>query len=378
MATKKTSIFYVIADSSLTGAPRHLLSLVEHLPKRDFSISVILPQGPLAAELKKHKVSVFTVPMRARSDTTAVNSVRKLLRKYDPDIMHAQGQRAGLIGRLAARGLPIKVVYTEHTRTPQFRLGNPVLEWAHIRAMRVLDKTTDISIAVSQAVADFLIRLKITKPDKVRVIYNGINPKPHPDIDAATLKLISQHNLKKRDFIIGTVGSLNIQKDTITLVTAVAKILRKRPEAKLVLVGSGPLRPRLDRLVKKLGITEQVIFAGMLTDVSGILQVMSMFVLPSKSEAFGISILEAMRAGVPVIATRVGGIPEVITNNKSGLLVEPGDPKQLASTIMRLMNDTQLQRKLVAGGREVVSKFSATRMASETAKLYKAILGRQS
>src|SRR3989344_985176 len=227
MNSKKISIFYVIADSSLTGAPRHLLSLVDNLSDKDFALSVILPQGPLADALKRKKVSTFMVPMRARSDTDAVRAIQKLLRKYDPHIMHAHGQRAGLLARLAVRGLPIKTVYTEHARTPQFHLANPVLDWAHIRAMKMLDSTTHMNIAVSKAVANFLINNKITRPHKVQVIYNGIESLEPKHIDKPTLDIINQYGLRKQDIIIGTVGSLNIQKDTATLIKAMERVLKK-------------------------------------------------------------------------------------------------------------------------------------------------------
>jgi len=374
--SKKISIFYVIGDSSLMGGPRHLLSLIDNLSDRDFALSVILPQGPLADELKKRKVPTFFVPMRTRSDIDAVRAIEKLLRKYDPHIIHVHGQRAGVLARLAVRGLPIKTIYTEHTYTPQFHLANPVLDWTHLRAMKVLDSFTNMNIAVSQAVANFLVNSKVAKPAKVQVIYNGIEQIEPKHIDKQTLDVVTQYGLRKQDVIIGTIGSFNVQKDTATLIKAMEKVLKKLPKARLVLVGGGPLRQKLEQLAKRLKIDQQVIFTGSLPSVAGILQLFTIFVLPSKSEAFGISILEAMRAGVPVIATKVGGIPEVITTNKNGLLVDPGNPKQLSATIMKLLNDKKLQSKLIAGGRETVRSFSAHRMAQTTEKLYKELMGK--
>lgn len=373
---KKINLFYVIADSSLTGAPRHLLSLVDYLDKKEFSISVILPQGPLAEELNRRKINIFLVPMKSRSDIAAVNAIKKLLIKYDPDILHVHGQRAGLIGRFAARNLPIKIVYTEHTRTPQFRLANPALDWAHIRAMQMLDKITHVNIAVSRAVADFLVQNKITQPHKIEVIYNGISLTTSKHIDNQALDLINQYGLKKQDIIIGTVGNLNIQKDTATLIKAMPKVINKLPQVRLVIVGSGPLKHKLQKLTQKLGISQNIIFTGAMKEVSGISQIFTAFVLPSRSEAFGICILEAMRSHLPVIATKVGGIPEIITNNRNGILVEPGDSKILASSIIRLVNDRKLQQKFIKAGEETVKNFSANRMVRATTKVYKDLLKR--
>lgn len=373
----KINIFFCIADSSLTGAPRHLLSLVDNLSRKDFTVSVILPQGPLADELKNKKVNTFLVPMKTKSDMSAVNAIKKLLRKYDPDIMHVHGNRAGLIARIAAQGLPIKIIYTEHTRTPQFKLTNPILDWTHVKAIAMLDKWTDMNIAVSKSVADFLVKSRITKPHKVKVIYNGIETKPKDHIDKITLDIINQHSLRKRDVIIGTIGSLNIQKDTITLIKAMPRILKTLPQARLVLVGAGPLKHSLGKLVNKLKISDKVVFVGSIKDISSILQLFTVFVLPSRSEAFGISILEAMRANIPVIATRVGGIPEIITNNQNGILIEPGNFKLLATTIIKLLNNKKLQNKLVKNGSETIKKFSITKMIEETSKVYKELIKKQ-
>ncbi|HAR54669.1 TPA: hypothetical protein DCR79_00030 [Patescibacteria group bacterium] len=373
MAKKKISITYVIGDSSLTGAPRHLLSLVTGLDPKEFSVSVILPQGPLAAELNNHRITTFLVPMRSRSDVAAVNAIRKLLIKYDPDIMHAHGQRAGLLARLAVKDLPIKVVYTEHTWTKEFKLDNPLLHWAHIRSMRMLDKITHKTIAVSKAVADFLLSAHITKPDKIQVIYNGIellSDKPlHSEFE-----LLRKYSLGLKDVVIGTIGSMNIQKDTASLIKAMPRVLKRFPNAKLVIVGSGPLQKYLQRLTQKLKVAEAVVFTGVINNVADILKTFSVFVLCSKSEAFGISILEAMKAHVPIVATKVGGIPEIITSNRNGLLVSPGDSKQLASTIMKLLNDKKLQKKLAVGGYDTLQKFTTTTMVRETEKLYKQLV----
>lgn len=369
MAKKKISIVYCIADSSLTGAPRHLLSLVGNLDARDFSVSVILPQGPLAEELNRKKVTTFLVPMRSRSDMAAVNAIKKLLIKYDPDILHIHGQRAGLLARIAVKGLPIKVIYTEHTWTKDFRLENPLLHWAHIRSMRMLDKITNMNIAVSQAVADFMISANITKPNKLKVIYNGIDIVS--DKRDEVFNWAEKLGLCKQDVVIGTVGSLNIQKDMASLIKAMPRILSKLPNAKLVIVGAGPLHNWLKSLVHKLKIDNAVIFTGAVARVEPLLKTFSIFVLCSRSEAFGISILEAMKAHIPVIATRVGGIPEIITTNRSGILIEPGDPKKLAVAVMKLLNDKKLQRKLVVGGDDVLNKFTVTTMVRETEKLYR-------
>ena len=308
--------------------------------------------------------------MRGRADMVAVSAVTKLLKKYDPDVIHTHGQRAGLIGRMSSKGMPFKRVHTEHTYTHEFRLANPILHWTHLRIMRMLDSGTDKVIAVSNAVRKFLIDSHITKPGKVVTIYNGITPLSRKVSQEDVQKFKDKYKIVPDDVIIGTVGSFNQAKDTATLIRAVARMVKKWPKIKLVLVGKGPLKFKLETLVKKSGLEERVVFTGALDNVLPALKTFRIFVLPSLSEAFGITILEAMKAEVPVVATKVGGIPEIITQNHNGLLVEPKDSKQLAGVLMKLLNDRKLQTKLAHNGAATLPKFSADRMIDRTEEVY--------
>ncbi len=368
------SIFEIIADSSLTGAPRHLLTLLEGIDRHKFVVSVICPPGPLVAEIKKLKFPVFQIPMSGRADMNAINAVTKILKKYDPDIIHTHGQRAGLVGRMAAKNLPIKKVHTEHTYTQEFRLGNPLLYWGHLRAMRALDRWTDKVIAVSNAVKKFMIEARIAKPDKIVMIYNGINPKGAKIAEADIEKFRQKFGLEKTDIVIGTVGSFNPAKDTTTLIHAFSRIVAKWPKSKLVLIGAGPLKRDLTNLVKKLKVEDRVVFAGTIDNILPAMKTFNLFVLPSLSEAFGITLLEAMRAEVPIVASRVGGIPEIITNNLNGILVEPRQPKKLSAAILNLINDKRLQRKLVGNYPQALQKFTADKMVKQTESVYSSLL----
>ncbi|MEZ4210152.1 MAG: glycosyltransferase family 4 protein [Patescibacteria group bacterium] len=374
--TSKISVFEIIADSSLTGAPRHLLALLSHIDRSQFVVSVILPEGDLVDELKKLKVPVFTVPMQGMTDLSASSAIHKLLQKYEPDIVHTHGQRAGLLGRVASRGLSLINIHTEHTYTDNFKLNNPVLHWTHLRAMKVLDRLTNHTIAVSDSVRTFLVSSGITKPDKVSIIHNGIDSLKSKPSEVAIKKYRASLDVSPRDLLVGTIGSLNKQKDTDVLIKAFANMHTKWPNTKLLIIGKGERLRELQNLVKKLDIKDSVRFAGALADVNTALFSMDLFILPSRSEAFGISILEAMRAQVPIIASRVGGIPEIITDNYNGLLFESGNVKNLSATMLKLLNDKKLQKKIVSHYAETLRKFSAKNMAKEVEEIYRHSLGR--
>jgi glycosyltransferase involved in cell wall biosynthesis len=308
--------------------------------------------------------------MSGHSYIPAVNGIKKLLKNYDPDVVHTHGQRAGLVGRLAAKGLPIKIVHTEHTYTKEFRLQNPVLHLSHLRAMKVLNQYTDYTIAVSKAVKQFLVKNKFAKESKITVVYNGITPMTKKIGENEINIFKKEYGIESKDIVIGTIGSFNEQKDTKTLIQAIEKMVKKWPNIKLVLVGKGHLKRKLENLVKRLKIEERVVFTGALKNVFPALKSFDIFVLPSLSEAFGITLLEAMKAGTPIVATRVGGIPEIIRHNHNGILVEPKDAKGLASAMMRLLNDKKLMKKLTQNHAKSVSDFSADKMTKATEKVY--------
>lgn len=370
----KISVFEIIADSSLTGAPRHLLTLLSGINRYKFVVSVIAPEGDLVKELKKLKVPVFTVPMKGKADLASTSAINKILRKYEPDIVHTHGQRAGLVGRLAARDLKVYRVHTEHTYTSNFKLDNPVLHWTHINAMKALDHWTHKTIAVSDAVRAFLTSAGITKPDKVVTIHNGIVPlKKKPAADAVK-RFRADQNVRPSEILIGTIGSFNRQKDTATLIKAFAAVHQKWPNTKLMLVGKGGLKRDLEQLVDKLGLESAVNFAGTMNDVSVALASLNLFVLPSRSEAFGLTLLEAMQANVPIIASKVGGIPEIIHHGYNGMLVEHGDAKQLSAAILKLLNDKKMQKKFTSHYPETLKNFAAAKMIKANEAIYEAAL----
>jgi glycosyltransferase involved in cell wall biosynthesis len=219
-----------------------------------------------------------------------------------------------------------------------------------------------------------MIEARLTKPDKIVMIYNGISPKQGKVFEADINSFRDKFGLVKSDIVIGTVGSFNPAKDIATLIQAFAKIVARWPKSKLVLIGGGPLKRDLTNLVKKLTIEDKVIFAGTIENILPAMKTFNLFVLPSLSEAFGITLLEAMKAEVPIVASKVGGIPEIITNKLNGILVETKQPKKLAAAILNLLNDKRLQRKLVGNYPANLKKFSADTMVKQTEAVYSSLI----
>ncbi|MEK7143073.1 MAG: glycosyltransferase family 4 protein [Patescibacteria group bacterium] len=358
-------VLEIIGDSTLAGAPRHLLSLLENLNLKKFELYVICPPGPLAGEIRdlKKSIEVETVPMRSKLDISSIKTIRSLIKQLKVDLIHIHGTRAGFLARLSAVGMKVPVIYTEHLWTKQYRLKNIFKNQIQLIGLWFLDIFTTLNIAVSQAVKDFMIDSQISHPGKVRVIYNAI---------AAPRKQAKIFSSDK--IILGTVGTLNFQKGIQYLIEAMPHVLREFPKIRLEIVGEGPHKAHLEKEVEKLKLSKTVFFTGFVKDIQNKMSEFDLYIQPSLSESFGLAIVQAMALGIPVVATNAGGIPEVVTTGKSGILVEPGHPKVIAEAIIELLRDKPRAKKMgKLGAEEAKIKFNLQDMIKETEKIYEEV-----
>jgi glycosyltransferase involved in cell wall biosynthesis len=224
-----------------------------------------------------------------------------------------------------------------------------------------LDLFTTKNIAVSGAVKEFMIEANISYADKIQVIYNGIEP----------TKLRADLFNNDQEILLGTVGTLIPLKGVQYLIQALPQIRKEFPEVKLEIIGDGPYKKNLSNLVKKLKLEKFVRFAGFQADVEKSLAKLDLYVQPSSSESFGLAIVQAMSVGLPVVATRTGGIPELVTEDKSGILVAPERPKDLAQAILKLLHNRTLAKSMGdAARKESVVRFNLKEMIKEVEEVY--------
>lgn len=359
----KIKILEIIGDATLAGAPRHLLSLLENFDYEKFDLFVISTAGPLAGEIKtlKKPINLEIIPMHSRHDLTAIREIRAAVKQIKPELAHVHGTRAGILGRLALIGLKIPVIYTEHLWTKQYRLPGRFGHNIQLFGLWFLDMFTTYNIAVSGAVKDFLIENQITRPEKVSVIYNGVE---------APRKKAKPFS-RKDEYLLGSIGTLNEQKGMQYLVRAMPRILEEFPHTKLVIVGEGYYKDKLAKLAKELKLTGHVRLTGFVNDVYDELAEMDVYIQPSYSESFGLAILQAMSMGLPIVATNVGGIPEVVTADKTGFLVLPKDSEAIAEAVLELLRNQPEAVSMGEMGEEDANvMFSLEDMVKETEKLY--------
>lgn len=367
---RQIRVLHVIGGGEFGGAERHILTLFKAFDPREVLLEAAclfpVPFAPLA---RAEGMKVTVLPMRSKLDLTIVRKLREILSGYD--ILHTHGVRANFLGRLAARGTSLPVVSTVHSLL-SLDYPHPVSRLLNSLCERYTRGMTDHFIAVSAFLAAALEKEGVPR-EKVSVVYNGIAPANGDAGMEATLR--ERFSLPKDVPLIVAVGRLHRVKGHRYFIAAAAQVLERYPQARFLVVGSGPERASLESLVAKLGLSGKVLFTGFVADIRKHYGEFTLLVLSSLSEGLPLTVLEAFLSGTPVVATRVGGLPEVIREGETGILVPPADAGALAAGICRVLDDPAAARAMATRGRELVEReFSARRMAAETLAVYRRVL----
>jgi glycosyltransferase involved in cell wall biosynthesis len=238
---------------------------------------------------------------------------------------------------------------------------------------RVTSFMVDHYVTVSESIKEYILHTTKKPAKNVCVIYNGIDLKREHNLQANTIK--EYFDIEDKDRLLVTVGRLNIQKGHCYLFQAISKVRREISNVKLLVVGEGEEEKKLKNLVELLDLTSTIFFAGLRDDIEGILSISELFVFPSLWEGMPNALLEAMAAGKPVIATTVGGVPEIVVPGKTGLLIPPNDSDALAHAIIELLLNKSKARKMGDAARVRVEKhFTISRTVEKTDNLYRELL----
>ena len=381
MSVEKVRILQVVTGSDWGGAQQHVLWLAKGLMERGFAVSVACqPGGYLVGRLKEERIPVWVLPNMARRisplrDWRTYRDLWRVLGEGTYDLVHAHSSKAGALARLAATSRGVPSVFTAHGLV----FGNTAMpawkRWSYGQAERFLGRATSHLITVSEADAHLARRYRPVAENRLTVIPNGV---PVPSLaDLAQLRTEGRRQLGLRpdSAAVGVIARLHPDKDLTTWLRAAALVQKARPGIEFVVIGDGPDAPALQRLARELGLEVSVRWAGEQPDAARLLPALDVFALSSVKEGLPITLLEAMAHGVPVVATAVGGIPEVVEDGVTGLLVPPRDPEALAEAELRILAADQDLANAGARGRERVEKdFSLEAMVARTAAVYERVL----
>lgn len=362
-------LVHVLSSFGVGGQERVALDLAARQVAAGYRVTAVSlappPDGPLAPAFREAGAQVATIP-RARPglDPGLVLRLSRWMRASAVDLAHTHNRMALLYGAPSAWLAGAAAVHTKHGYNP----GGG----AELAAARFAARCVRAFVAVSPETADVARRRREVHPSRLSVIPNGIALERFGP-DPARAARIREELGAAGAFVVGTVGRAAPEKDQALLVRAMAPLLR--PDVRLVLAGDGPSLPALRELVASLGVAGFVHLLGARTDVPDVLRALDLFVLTSRTEGLPLVIPEAMATGLPVVATRVGGVPDVIEEGATGHLVPSGDVDALRARIGALRDDPAARRALGARAREVArTRFSSERMHRDYLAVYARVL----
>lgn len=349
-------VCHVIGKLAFGGAERLLLDICRKIDKDKFQLSIVVLKrdNPLIEQFEDAGVEVKCIEKKGKYDFSLTRRLAEFFKQLKPDIVHTHLFLADFWAGRAARLAGVKrIVSTKHDILSEDLIRDYLGRKARLKCDKV--------VAISKATREYLVETEKISCDRIEVIYNGI--------DINKFYCEKQAILEKEGLVIGTVGRLVGEKGQKHLIRACRFI--KNHDWRLIVVGEGPLKKELNDLAISLGIADQVRFDGVLEDVRPVLEEMDIFVLPSISEGLSLVILEAAAAGKVVVATKVGGVPEIIKDKENGLLFKPKNIEQLVGHLNWIDEHREEARKMAINlQRRVAQEFDINKTIKEYEKLY--------
>jgi glycosyltransferase involved in cell wall biosynthesis len=336
-----------VLNTLQTGGAEHLvLNLARAIDRKRFALAAVslAGDGEIGEELRKLGVSTFVLERRQGLDASLVPKLVSLIRRERAEVVHTHNVAPWLYAGIAGRLAGAAVCHTEHSGL--FREQRALR-----RAERALGLISKAVICDGDDVRRQLVDEQGLSPRNVVTILNGVDTSLYGrqcDVEAQRRALGIPPGVP----VVGTVARLQPVKDQASLLAAFARVAAELPNAKLVLVGDGPVRAALESQSASPALAGRVIFLGRRSDIPDILPTFDVFALPSLSEGLPLTLLEAMAAGLPCVATAVGAMPEAIVAERTGLLVPVGDVAALADTLLRLLRDPNLRREMGQAGQK--------------------------
>jgi glycosyltransferase involved in cell wall biosynthesis len=370
---RKINVLHIYQNSKIGGVQQQFLSLLKAYDRDVFNpiFCCLGPEEEISKEIER--IDIETVALnRARYHRFSPGIVRdlyRLMKQKNIHIVRTHRYRANLYGRLAAllSGVPVKIISLHDNYRKDLRLERRIVN-------KILLKATDKIVAVSESIRKDIIKYDGIDSSKILVIPNGIDTERfNPEGNFADIR--KGFSIKESDIVLGFVGRVVPTKGLEYLIDALPFLKKEFKNIKLLITGEGSTMERLKKKAKENNVHDSIIFTGKRRDIPDILSCTDIFVMPSVAEGLPNALLEAMAMGKPIVATEVGGIPEVIKNRHSGFLVPPRNPEALATAIKDLISNEQLAAKMGQAARHIVlDNFSIWSIAQKWQTLYLSIL----
>lgn len=354
------------------GVERYLQTLFKYSDKEQVENILVCSQNYDYEKFKRLADRVIVLKMahdiQPSSDIKVERTLRRIIKQLKPDIVYAHSSKAGAFARIADLGLNNKVIYNPHGwafNMQQSAKKKEMCKWVEKISAHFCDKI----VCISDAEKESALREKICKPNKLQVIYNGIDLE---EIEKTAPMSRAQLGIPEGAFVIGMVGRLSKQKAPDTFVKAAKLIKEKIPNAFFLMVGDGELRDQIENLISQYDLGSSFLITGWVDNSTAYMKIMNVGMLLSRWEGFGLVLPEYMACGIPIVATNVDAIPNIVKDGVNGMLVNKDSFVGVQKVCTGLKNDTELKDRIIASAKSMVrNKFGAKRVAKESIGLYK-------
>lgn len=366
------NILHIITRLDRGGSSENTLITVACLDRRRYRPSLMA--GPSSEGAAAILIPHLGRKIRPLHDLLAFAEMYAKIRQGRYTIVHTHSSKAGILGRWAARlaGVPI-IVHTPHGHV-FYGYNERVPTYLFIVLERLTARITDKIITLTEAGIKEHVERRIAPREKFISIHSGVDLAPHTELPPDPAAARKRFGLSPDCLVVGSVGRFEPVKGYDILLRAAGLLRTRQPKVQFLLAGEGEEAPHLKRLAEELQVDDRVFFPGWQQELPQVLSALDLFVLPSRNEGMGRVLVHAMAMGTPIVATRVGGIPEVLGEGETGLLVAPDDPAELAAAIERLLTDRALAGKIGEAGRRRASAYSADKMVADIESLYDTLL----
>ncbi|MDX6325001.1 MAG: hypothetical protein QOK15_1355 [Nocardioidaceae bacterium] len=369
-----------IVTRFIAGAGGVALRGVRHLDPERFRVTIVTGEGgPLTDEASALGMEVVIEPslvptLSPRSDPVALRRLTALCRERSFDVVHTHSAKAGALGRMAAHRAGVPLIAHTYHGFPFHAFQNPLQRSAYVAVERKLAEVTDVVLAVGAGVAVEALRRGLARPDALITVAPAVESRVVAR-SAATRDLARVLlGVDAPGPLIGTVGRVDFQKAPEHFLEAISRL--RHTQASAVWIGGGPLLEEARTSVARLGLSVRVRFLGERSDVADLLPGLDVFAMSSRYEGLPCAVVEAMRCGLPVVATAVNSVPDLVVPGVSGLLVPPGRPSALAEAIDSMLDDPDSALEMARRGQQLAgSDFDATRLSAVLDRVYSRGLG---
>lgn len=364
-------VLHIMSTVMGGGVERRRLSLAKAFKGSNFQMKLVgtFKSGAIAEQIEENGVEIIEIgDFNGPFHWEKHRKIQKIIDDFQPHIIHGAVFEGVTMAAINGFIKKVPVVILEETSDPQNRSAKADF------LLRIFSWTADRFIAIAPNVADYLINTAKIDSKKVITINNGVEI-PRGVSPEEIKNLRNQYHVKPTDFVIGTVGRLFDDHKKITDIITAIKILENVENLKLLVVGSGRDEELIKQKAIDLGVQDKVIFTGYQFDTAPFYKLMNVFCIASQREGFGLVAAEAMLHRLPVIATKVGGLQNVVVHDETGILIQPNQPKDIALAIKKLYNDTQLLDSFADKGfKRAMDKYTEERYVKEVFNLYSELL----